>query len=105
VQWELLHKSKDFSTNISNLFFKAIKVSIQKVIGSGWVRICKGKLNGRSLKAFEVQDKPNLNKIFKSYLGYCDFKKLLPSPYYLKNLQKKNCYDKTNWPSNIICNF
>jgi hypothetical protein len=81
VQWELLHKSKDFSTNISNLFFKAIKISIQKVISSGWVRICKGKLNGRSLKAFEVQDKPNLDKIFKSYLKYCDLEGLCISPH------------------------
>jgi hypothetical protein len=31
AQWELRHKSKYFSTNISNLFFKATKVSIPKV--------------------------------------------------------------------------
>jgi hypothetical protein len=37
AQWELFHKSKDFSTNISNLFFKDAKVSIQKVIGFSWV--------------------------------------------------------------------
>ncbi len=39
AQWELFHKFGDFSTNISNLFFKAAKVSIQKIIGFGWVRI------------------------------------------------------------------
>ncbi len=72
----MLHKSKDFPTNISNLFFKGAKISIQKVIGSKWIHKCKGKLNGGSLKAFEVQDKPNLNKIFKSYLGYRDLEGL-----------------------------
>jgi hypothetical protein len=89
VQWELLHKSKDFSTNTFNLFFKATKVYIQKVISSRWVCICKGKLNGRSLEDFEVQDKPNLDKIFKSYLGYYDLEGLHASPYYLKNLKIK----------------
>jgi hypothetical protein len=54
AQWELLHKSKDFSTNISNLFFKVLKFSIQKIIGSGWVFIRKGKINCKSLKAFKV---------------------------------------------------
>jgi hypothetical protein len=105
VQLQLFHKSKKISTNISNPFFKAIKVSIQKVISSGWVCICKGKLNGRSLKDFKVQDKSNLNKIFKSYLRYCDLEGLHASPYYLENLQKKTFYDNTNWPSNILCNF
>jgi len=37
AQWELFQKSKDFSTNICNLFFKDAKVSIQKIIGSSWV--------------------------------------------------------------------
>jgi hypothetical protein len=37
IQWESLQKFEDFLTNIFNLFFKAIKVSIQKVISSGWV--------------------------------------------------------------------
>jgi hypothetical protein len=38
VQWKLLHKSGDFSTNISNFFYKkTTKISIKKVIGFGWV--------------------------------------------------------------------
>jgi len=49
----------------------------------------KKKLNGRSLKAFEVWNKPNLNKIFKSYWRYCDLEMLCTSPYYLENLFKK----------------
>ncbi len=102
--WDLLHKSKDFSTNISNLFFKATKVYIQKIIGSRWV--CIHKLNGRSLKVSKVQDKSNLDKIFKLYLGYHDLERLCTSSDYLENLQKKTIYyDKINWPSNIFCNF
>ncbi len=85
--WELLHKSIDFSINISNLFFQATKVSIQKVIGSRWV--CIRKLNGISLKDSKVRDKSNLDKIFKSYLGYRDLKGLCTSSNYLENLQKK----------------
>jgi hypothetical protein len=40
------------------------------MIGSSWVRIQKGKLCGRTLKAYQIQDKPNLDNIFKSYYGY-----------------------------------
>ncbi len=41
AQWELIHKSKDFSTNILNLFLKLLIIFIQKVIGSSWVQIRK----------------------------------------------------------------
>jgi hypothetical protein len=75
---------QDFSINISNLFFKATKVSIQKVIGSRWV--CIRKLNGRSLKDSKVRDKSNLDKIFKSYLGCCDLEGLHTSLDYLEDL-------------------
>ncbi len=84
----MFHKSKDFSTNILNLFVKVEKVSILKVISSGWIRIHKKKLNGKSLKASKVQNKLNFDKIFKLYLGYCDFKLLCTSLDYLENLQK-----------------
>ncbi len=102
----MLHKSKDLSTNILNLLFKTIKVSIQKVIAFGWVCICEGKPIGRSLKVFEIRYQPNLNKIFKSYLGCRDLKGLCISPKYLKSFMKKIiCYDKIDWPSDILCNF
>ncbi len=65
-----------FSTKITNLFFKFFKVPIQKIIGYGWVHVHKEKLCGRSLKVSRIQDKPNLDKIFKSYLEYCDLKGL-----------------------------
>jgi hypothetical protein len=44
VKWELLHKYRNFSTNILNNYFLAVKVSIQKMISSSWVRIQKWKL-------------------------------------------------------------
>jgi len=78
----------DFSINISNLFLKDIKFSIQKVIGLGWVWIQKGKLCGRTLKAFQVWDKPNVDNIFKSYLGYHDLDGLYNSHNYFERLQK-----------------
>ncbi len=87
-QWELLHNSRDFSTNISNLFFKVAKVSIQKVIGFGWVWLRKRKLCGRTLKAYQVWDKPNLDNIFKSYLSYCDMEGLHNHLIILKGCKK-----------------
>jgi hypothetical protein len=60
------------------------------------------KLNGRSLKAFEVWDKLNLDKISKSYLGYHDLKRLHTFIDYLESLQFFFCYDKIYWPSNIL---
>jgi hypothetical protein len=40
------------------------------------MRIQKGKLCGKTLKAYQIQDKPNLDHVFKSYLGYCDLESL-----------------------------
>jgi hypothetical protein len=78
---------------------------MQRVIGFGSIFIRKGKLNYRSLKSFKVRDKPNLNKIFKSYLGYHDLEMLCTSKIILKFMKKIIYYDKTNWPSNIFRNF
>ena len=39
ASWEILHKNHDFATNIENVFFKAIKICIQKVKNSSWIRI------------------------------------------------------------------
>jgi hypothetical protein len=52
------------------------------------VHIQKGELCGRSLKVYQVWDKPNLNDIFKSYLGYHDLEGLHNSPNYLERLRK-----------------
>jgi hypothetical protein len=50
------------------------------------VRISKEKLCGRTLKAYQVRDKPNLDNIFKSYLGYRDLGGLRNSPNYFERL-------------------
>ncbi len=48
----------------------------------------KGKLCGRTLKTYQIQDKPNLDNIFKSYLGYHDLEGLCNSFDYFERLQK-----------------
>jgi len=50
--------------------------------------IRKGKLCGKVLKAYQIQDKPNLDNIFKSYFGYRDLESLHNSPDYFERLQK-----------------
>jgi hypothetical protein len=40
------------------------------------VQIRKRKVYGKTFKTSQVQDKPNFNNIFKSYLGYCDLQGL-----------------------------
>ena len=70
------------------LFFKAPKICIQKVTQSASIRIQKGKLNGRTLKASQVRDQPNLDKNFKSHIGYRDLQALRTSPDYLEGLRK-----------------
>ncbi len=50
------------------------------------MQIRKGKLCGRTLKVYQVQDKPNVNNIFKSYLGYRDLESLCNSPDYFERL-------------------
>lgn len=37
VQWELLHYSGDFSYHITNLFFKTMRLIIEKVLFSIWM--------------------------------------------------------------------
>ncbi len=52
------------------------------------MQIQKGKLCGRTLKVYQVQNKPNLDNIFKSYLGYRDLEGLHNSFDYFERLQK-----------------
>ncbi len=48
--------------------------------------IWKGKLCGRTLKVYQIWDKPNLTNIFKLYLGYCDLESLHNLPDYFEKL-------------------
>ncbi len=51
--------------------------------------IWKGKLCGRTLKAHQIQDKPNLDNILKSYLSYRDLEGFCNSINYFEKLWKK----------------
>jgi hypothetical protein len=46
----------------------------------------KGKFCGRTSKSSQVQNKPNLDNIFKSYLGYHDLEGLQNLLYYFERL-------------------
>ena len=72
AEWELLHMKHDFATHIPKLFFKVIKVCIEKIKNSTFIRLRKGKLCGRTLKASNVRAKPNLDKILESFIGFQD---------------------------------
>jgi hypothetical protein len=37
ASWEILHKNHDFATNIQSIFFKAVKLCIEKVRNSSWI--------------------------------------------------------------------
>ncbi len=72
VQWELLHKNHNFAPHIPNLIFKTIKILIHYVISSSWVCIGKGKLLGCQFQTHDVVNKPNLDVVLHSNLGYMD---------------------------------
>ncbi len=52
------------------------------------MHICKGKLFGHQLQARDVINKPNLDVILHSDLGYLDLLGLHTSPNYLSRLRK-----------------
>jgi len=49
----------------------------------------KGKLCDRILKAYQLQNKPNLNNVFKSSFHICDLESLHNSLDYFERLWKK----------------
>ena len=51
VKWELCHSDRRFALNIENIFFKAMKIMLLKVLSSIWVRLRKGKAGTLSLTA------------------------------------------------------
>ena len=52
----------DFSTHITNIFFKAIKICIHQISSLAWVCIRKAKLKGDKLCAKDVHKTMNLEK-------------------------------------------
>ena len=79
-KWELTHQSRKFSLNIENLFFKAMKVMIQKIIESTWVRLRKGNLGHGTLCARDVQNDTNIDRLLQLKIGFQDFESLRTSP-------------------------
>jgi hypothetical protein len=63
-------------------------IKIKQVLPCMWVRIRKGRLQGRKLLAKDVKYKVNLEKILKSDIGYIDFKNICISPDYLQQNKK-----------------
>jgi hypothetical protein len=54
-----MHEEHCFVRHIPNLFFKTIKVFIQQVQSTSWIRLWKGKLNDHVLTTKEITNKPN----------------------------------------------
>jgi len=78
----------DFSTHITNIFFKAIHILINQVSNSAWISIRKGELKGQKLVAKDVKNKSNLKKLLKSPIAYQFLRSIHTSPDYFENLQK-----------------
>jgi hypothetical protein len=95
AQWELLHKHHNFATHIPSLFFKVIKILIHFIISTSWVWVYKGKLLGSQLQAHDVINKPNLDVILHSHLGYMDISGLCTPSNYL-NRSRKDVF-AMNW--------
>lgn len=89
AQWEVLHIDHDFAYHTTNLFYKVIRIILNQVFSSIWVRIRKGQLKGRKLIAKDVKTKPNLDHILKSDIGYMDLKTIRTSLDYLQHTCKK----------------
>jgi hypothetical protein len=87
AQWGLMHKEHCFARHIPNIFFLTIKVLIQQVKSTSWIRIQKGKLNDHILTTKEIiTNKPNFDKLLWLDLGYCDLTHLRTSLNYLEKL-------------------
>ena len=88
VQWELLQASGDFQYHTTNLFFKTMRIIIDKVLSCIWVQIRKGQLKGRKILAKDVKYRANLEKLLKSDIGYIDFKNIRISSDHLEQIRK-----------------
>jgi hypothetical protein len=85
-QWEVFHHDHDFAYNITNLFYKEVRIILRQVLNCIWIRIRKGQLKGRKLVAKDVKSKPNLDRILKSEISYMDLRSIRTSPDYLLGL-------------------
>ena len=91
MQWEVQHIDHDFAYHGTYLFYKPIRIILNQVFNSMWIRIRKGKLKGRKIIEKDVKSKPNLDRILKLDIGYIDLRTIRTSPDYLQQL-RKNIY-------------
>jgi hypothetical protein len=68
---------------------KQVHIILNQVLSSIWIRIRKGQLKGRKIKARDVKSNPNLDHILKSDIGYMDLKTIRMSPDYQRHTCKK----------------
>ena len=71
-----MHRENDFSTHITNIFFKAIKICIHQSSSPAWVCIRKVELKGEKLYAKDVCNTTNLKNILKSPIGFRSLKSI-----------------------------
>lgn len=83
-----MHQDNDFTTHITSIFFKAIKLIIQQISSLAWVCIRKAKLKGTKLLAKQVRDSSSLERILRSPIGFRLLKSVRTSPDYLENTRK-----------------
>jgi hypothetical protein len=77
-----------FATNVPNIVFKGIKMCIKKIRDSNWIRIRKIYFfYSKNLKANQVTNKQNFNKIIKSYIEFLDLVSLWTYLDYMEGLQ------------------
>ena len=88
ANWELLHSSEDFSTHITNIFYKAVKVLVKQVSSSAWISVRKGELKGKKITAKDVKYQKNLEKILKSPIAYRSLQCIRTSPDYFETIRK-----------------
>ena len=77
-------KKWHFAMHIQNLFFKTIKILIHFVASLTWICACKVKLENRVITINDVKNKPNLNVLLKSHIGYYELENIHTSPQYIK---------------------
>ena len=83
-----MHKDNDFTTHITNIFFKVIKLIIHRISSLAWVGIREGKLQGKKLTAKDVCNPTNLERLIRSPLGFFSLRSIHTSLYYLEHPRK-----------------
>ena len=105
AKWELMHEDNNFATHITNIFFKAIKITIYQISLLAWVYIGKGELQGKKLTAKDVCNPTNLERLIRSPFGFRSLRRIKHwyfSWIFRKHQGKHICIDKTTRPPNFV---